>query len=81
MIAWLLLDYMEGGDSYTVEGVFASREGAVAAFQQIANQAIKDGANDPGDEVEVEWDDENSPVIYEGSSAWYFSIEEAVVSP
>ena len=81
MIVWLLLDYLEGGDTYTVEGVFASREGAVAAFQQIADQAIEDSADDPDVEVEVGWDDENSPVIYEGSSAWYFSIEEVVVNP
>jgi len=81
MVVWLLLDFFEGGDSYTVEGVYASRDGAVAAFQQIANQAIKNAADDPGDEVVVEWDDENSPVIYEGPSAWYFSIKEAMVNP
>lgn len=81
MIVWLLLDFSEGGDSYTVEGVYASREGAVAAFQQIANQAIRDAADDPDVEVEVELDDENSPVIYEGGSAWYFSIKEEVVNP
>lgn len=81
MVVWLLLDFFEGGDLYTVEGVYASREGAVAAFQQIANQAIKDNAGDPDVDVEVEWDDENSPVIYEGQGAWYFSIKEAVVNP
>ena len=81
MTVWLLLDWMEGGDSYTVEGVYASREGAVAAFQQIANQVIRDNADDPDTEVEVEWDSANSPVIYEGTGEWYFSIEEVVVNP
>lgn len=81
MIVWLLIDWMEGGGSYTVEGVYASREGAVAAFQQIANQAIKDNADDPDVEVEVEWDSENSPVIYEGTGEWYFSIKKVAVNP
>lgn len=81
MIVWLLLDYFEGGDTYTVEGVYASREGAVAAFQQIANNAIKLNADDPDVDVEVEWDDTDSPVIYGSGSGWFFHIEQVAVNP
>lgn len=78
---WILHDYGEGGDHSDVEGVYATREAAVQGFEKVVAKAREDNDRfEVGSTFTVEWDEPDSPVIYEEGpdwgSAWYFLIQE-----
>lgn len=79
---WLLHDYGEGGDHSDVEGVYATREAAVRGVEKIVAESRSTNAKfDPERSVTLEWEAEDSPVIYDdhptdGGGAWYFLITE-----